>query len=335
MKTKLMVTALFTMLILGVSQSVALPAEVSFDVFYSSLSPYGEWVQSSAGYGWRPYHVRYGWRPYYDGRWVWTDNGWYWSSYEPFGWATYHYGRWTYDNYYGWTWIPGNTWGPAWVEWRYNDDYVGWAPLTPAAEFSAGIGITYRSAWVAPVHYWNFVPSRNFTAEHISAYVQPVERSRRIYGGTRASVAIRAEGDHVVNAGIDVNFVERHTNTRVNHVDIVENDRVGERYSNENGHEQIGVYRPQITGTNRAPAAAAAPGARNGNRIVQRGRPYTPPDYRQPARQPGRVPIQRSPQQNRRIVRQRIQPRQKPPTGTQKAAPQRKSNPDNTHQGRN
>ncbi|HEX4138962.1 MAG TPA: DUF6600 domain-containing protein, partial [Candidatus Methylacidiphilales bacterium] len=28
-------------------------------------------------------------------------------------------------------WVPGYTWAPAWVSWRYGDGYVGWAPLPP------------------------------------------------------------------------------------------------------------------------------------------------------------------------------------------------------------
>ena len=31
----------------------------------------------------------------------------------------------------GWCWVPGYTWGPAWVSWRYGDGYCGWAPLPP------------------------------------------------------------------------------------------------------------------------------------------------------------------------------------------------------------
>ena len=32
----------------------------------------------------------------------------------------------------GWCWIPGTTWGPAWVNWRWGGGYVGWAPMAPA-----------------------------------------------------------------------------------------------------------------------------------------------------------------------------------------------------------
>ena len=61
------------------------------------------------------------------------EYGWYWDSYEPFAWAVYHYGRWGFDPAYNWYWVPGDTWSPAWVQWRYGDQYVGWAPEPPHA----------------------------------------------------------------------------------------------------------------------------------------------------------------------------------------------------------
>src|SRR5205085_236123 len=43
-------------------------------------------------------------------------------------WVPYHYGRWAYDAFYGWVWMPGNGYSPAWVYWSYGSNYVGWAP---------------------------------------------------------------------------------------------------------------------------------------------------------------------------------------------------------------
>ena len=73
---------------------------VTFNYFYYSLAPYGEWIQIDNNLiVWKPEMVGMRWSPYSVGRWVWTDYGWYWDSYEPLGWATYHYGRWIYDDY--------------------------------------------------------------------------------------------------------------------------------------------------------------------------------------------------------------------------------------------
>jgi len=113
---------------------------VSFQTFYDSLSNQGSWVQSSDyGYVWQPNVDDPDWAPYTDGHWVYTDDGWTWVSDESWGWATYHYGRWVNIDGTGWCWVPGYVWAPAWVSWRYGDDYCGWAPLPP----DSFVGIDY------------------------------------------------------------------------------------------------------------------------------------------------------------------------------------------------
>jgi hypothetical protein len=108
------------------------PGGATFQTFYDSLSSQGNWVQTDDyGYVWQPNVQDPNWAPYTDGNWVYTDDGWTWNSSEPFGWATYHYGRWVNLAGSGWAWVPGYTWAPAWVSWRYGDGYVGWAPLPP------------------------------------------------------------------------------------------------------------------------------------------------------------------------------------------------------------
>ena len=224
----------------------------SFGFFYTSLSSYGEWIDCDYGYVWRPLHVTHGWKPYMHGRWAWTDYGWYWVSHEPFGWATFHYGRWQYDDYYGWIWIPDNVWGPAWVEWRYDDDYIGWAPLPPHAMFSISLGITFTDHWIAPIHYWNFISCHNFTSTRVADYVQPVERSRRIFGNTRSIRDIRAERDRVINRGVDIDLIERRTNVRINKMDVIPGRRAsGDRIVQEANRERIEAFRPRLEGSTR------------------------------------------------------------------------------------
>jgi hypothetical protein len=100
--------------------------------FYEPLGSLGAWVDIGPyGRCWHPSGVSSDWQPYVDGQWVWTDAGWYWQSDEPWGWATCHYGSWVNNPSYGWCWIPGTEWAPAWVTWRESDDYVGWAPCGP------------------------------------------------------------------------------------------------------------------------------------------------------------------------------------------------------------
>jgi len=107
--------------------------QIDFD---AALEGYGHWVQHPRlGDVWVPDNVPQEWQPYRIGHWLYTDEwGWYWNSDEPFGWVTYHYGRWYLDREIGWVWIPNDKWGPAWVNWRQGDNFVGWAP-TPPDEF--------------------------------------------------------------------------------------------------------------------------------------------------------------------------------------------------------
>ncbi|TMA28119.1 MAG: hypothetical protein E6J88_07890, partial [Deltaproteobacteria bacterium] len=120
----------------------------TFDDFRndSELSWNGEWIHTPEyGTVWRPRRVSGDWQPYVYGRWVWTQAGWAWASDEPFGWAVYHYGRWGWSPAFGWMWVPGRIWAPAWVTWRWSDGYAAWCPLGPRQ-------------WVAPASLWVVVP---------------------------------------------------------------------------------------------------------------------------------------------------------------------------------
>lgn len=221
---------------------------VTFSVFYDRLSPYGEWIAISGGvYAWRPIGVAVGWRPYTLGRWVWTDYGWYWVSDEPWGWAVFHYGRWYYDDFYGWIWIPGYDWAPAWVEWRYGGDYIGWAPLGPYAVFSIHWGIHYRTRWYTPVHWWSFVHCRYISTPHIYRYVDRPENNTRYIGVTRSGGSVRYSGGRIVSRGPEPEFVERRGNVRLAPVQVREvDDQPVERIVRDGHREQIEVYRPRI-----------------------------------------------------------------------------------------
>ncbi len=295
--------------------------EAGFGVFHSSLSPYGEWVNVQFGEAWRPLHLAHGWRPYSYGKWAWTDYGWYWVSEEPFGWATFHYGRWYFDDFYGWVWIPGETWGPAWVEWRNSDNYIGWAPLPPYAEFHTDVGIRFTNHWVAPLHYWNFVPCEHFASARAVDYIQPAERARRFFGSTRTTLNIQMEGGHIINRGIEVGFVERRGNVHVNRVDVVINERgSGERFVREADHERIEAYRPKVeprVGDNaiRTPVPARAPRRIEGRQAIpvpERSRVAVPPPRQRLQPRRANQPPVRSGAQPRNAARQRAPQKAKP-----------------------
>ncbi|MFO7871980.1 MAG: DUF6600 domain-containing protein [Kiritimatiellia bacterium] len=162
--------------------------------FYGPLLPYGQWIiHRTYGKVWRPYitfTVR-SWRPYCsDGRWLWTEHGWYWHSCYPWGWAVFHYGRWVRTPEYGWVWVPGTDWSPAWVCWRYSDRYCGWAPMPPdhccrsycgssSCRCSASMRITLDSS------SYVFVPVSRFTHRNICEVAVSDCRRRYAYRKTR------------------------------------------------------------------------------------------------------------------------------------------------------
>ena len=136
-------------------------AEITYQDFYDGLAPYGDWVYVDGyGYCWQP-GVEEGWRPYTNGGWIYTNAGWTWSSDEEWGWATDHYGRWMLTTEFGWLWVPGYEWAPAWVSWRKSDEYVGWAPLPPEATWqpASGFGPSVDVSFSIGPQYYNFCPS--------------------------------------------------------------------------------------------------------------------------------------------------------------------------------
>jgi len=139
---------------------------VSYADFYNGLAPYGQWIQEPQyGYVWAP-AVDGDFRPYYtNGKWVMTEYGNLWASEYPWGWAAFHYGRWTFNSYYGWLWIPGDTWGPAWVSWRAGDGMFGWAPLTP--ENPEGSPNANRKC---PADWWVFIPQKYIYGDQYYRY---------------------------------------------------------------------------------------------------------------------------------------------------------------------
>lgn len=180
-----------------------------YGFFYSNLAPYGSWIELNYGVTvWRPNFMQANWAPYQYGQWIWTNDGWYWDSYEPFGWITYHYGRWYYDDYYGWIWVPDDQWAPAWVEWRYDNDYIGWAPLPPYANFSVNLGIHFSINFFTPYSHWHFVRYNHFCNPHVSNYYIGHNYVSGFFSRTKYRTNYGFQDGRVVNRGIDINLIK-------------------------------------------------------------------------------------------------------------------------------
>ncbi len=266
-------------------------ASVNFDTFHDGLAPYGEWVNTGYGRAWRPTRVAAGWRPYSYGRWEWTDEGWLWASDEPFGWAAYHYGRWAFESAYGWLWLPGYQWAPAWVTWRYSSDYIGWAPLGPG--FSV-----YVSSYPVNYAWWSFVPCRRFAGYPVYQTAFTGGYARDIFHATRPAPP-RAQAFGVRSpawGGPARPFVEQRMGRSISPVRVMPVASAG-AVAASRGRGIVPIYRPELRPASRAgvvapgpargaiaapspgsarPFAPAAPQARPGGTAAATGTPMRP-----------------------------------------------------------
>lgn len=219
---KLVFLALILVVIFGCAAYVDVPPhhpawrpglEVEVSFFYDALSPYGDWLWVEPwGWVWTPWDVDPGWRPYTHGRWVYTQVGWTWASDWAWGWAPFHYGRWTYQPHYGWIWIPGRVWAPAWVAWRSGHGWIGWAPLPPEAHWRAGIGLDLGGLDLSIAiveHGWSFVGERDFLAPRVWRHLAPLPRHGHLLRGTRDRTRYEEKEHRVAVRSLDVEEVEK------------------------------------------------------------------------------------------------------------------------------
>jgi hypothetical protein len=253
---------------------------ITFQTFYDDLSPYGDWIYTpDYGYVWQPYFDSpHNFRPYSsNGYWVNTMSGWTWVSDYPWGWATFHYGRWYFDDYAGWLWIPGYEWAPAWVTWGNYGDYYGWAPLGPH------INVSINFNWFAPDPWWTFVPRRHFCSHHWHQYIydRPVQVNHITYINNIYTDNDDRRRGSTWFYGPRITDVERHTNSRVKQMRIVDNDRPGNVRVN---NDQVAMYRPGVdqTRSNTRPAQYRnmKEDRKNGTVIRQNSRSNDPGSYR-------------------------------------------------------
>ncbi len=182
---------------------------------WSYLSAHGYWVTTAKnGRVWVPHaNQTANWRPYYQGSWDYTEYGWTWVSDESWGWGPYHYGRWTWHDRHHWIWVPGYTWGPAWVRWRRGGGCVGWAPLGPA-----GGGAAHYT-------YWVFVPKQRVYRNRVASAVVGPNRAQTVYNqsvsvGAQQRIRNHRGGVTTYNRGPSAANVSRWTKTAVRQTSI-------------------------------------------------------------------------------------------------------------------
>lgn len=191
----------------------------------------GTWQNTpDYGYVWMPTAVAVGWVPYRFGHWVWIAPwGWTWVDDASWGYAPFHYGRWIQsDNV--WFWVPGPRRGhpvyaPALVGWVGGPAlgtpvafgaHVGWFPLgprevyVPAAQVSQSyvrnINITnttiVSNTYITKVYEHNLTPLHymNNTAGAVTTVPQNVFTSGQRVGGHALRLPAAALQEAVVTA---------------------------------------------------------------------------------------------------------------------------------------
>jgi hypothetical protein len=275
--------ALITSSIVFPKQTSAQQSNVSFQVFYDELSPYGQWVDyKDYGYVWIP-NAGSDFVPYStNGHWVLSDYGWTWVSDYEWGWAPFHYGRWDYDNYYGWLWVPDNEWGPSWVNWRRADGYYGWSPMEPGISLNLSFGRPYNH----DDDHWMFVRDRDFERNDINRYyVNRTDHDRIIRGSTVIRSTYVDDNRHATYVtGPARDDIQKATGRQIRPVSIRDNGKPGQQMSNG----QLQIYRPQVRKDNNKesrPTPSRIANLKDVKRPTERNATNQQPQQAQPQKQ--------------------------------------------------
>src|SRR5262249_55915218 len=135
-----------------------------------------------------------------------------------FGEIPFHYGTWVWEPPYGWVWVPGTIWSPAWVTWAYSDDYVGWAPVPPSFALTA-TGYVGVPVVLASTQYV-FVPSRQFVGVRVAPARLPQQRNAAIFSNTTRATRFQVASGVLHNSGPDAQRIARVAGRRIDPVPV-------------------------------------------------------------------------------------------------------------------
>lgn len=230
--------------------------DISFNDFYELLAPYGQWIEDEKyGFVFSP-EVDGKFRPYFtNGKWAYTPYGNVWVSDYLWGWACFHYGRWMYDEYYGWLWVPGSDWGPAWVSWKSNTGFLGWAPLSPGYE----VTIKELNQYKCPKDWWVFLPSQYVYGGNYYRYWNGASGNSAMLKGTEILDNMYTHNDITYVAGPTKKQAEALTGKSIVEFKV-----------NNAGYPKASYFRGDIIKMYRPPVVKQVPGS--GERIP-------PPNY--------------------------------------------------------
>jgi hypothetical protein len=155
--------------------------------------------------------------------------------------------------------VPGTEWAPAWVAWRYGDDWVGWAPLPPTANWDASSGLAFADPNVIQPAQWCFVPRTHMLDVSIGIQLTSIGRNVTLLERSRDATRFEVRDGRPANIGIDVAVIEKQVGRQVPRekiVDVDSPDRGGGRPVSGG----LGFYRPKVEPmpVGQAPAPAVA-----------------------------------------------------------------------------
>src|SRR5690606_6781080 len=144
------------------------------------------------------------------------------------------------NDQYGWGWVPGYEWGPAWVSWRQGGGQYGWAPLGPNVSIGINVNI--------PLSHWVFVPQRYFFSPRIYSYYTPYNRYNSFYNRTTIINNVYIYNNRNYYAGPGRSELARITRTPVRVYNVNNSNRPGRAIIESRA---VSIYRPQVNETTR------------------------------------------------------------------------------------
>ncbi len=188
-------------------------------------------------YIWRPYCANEFWNPYTNGSWLFTEQGWLWSSYYNWGWGPYNYGRWYYSGLYGWSWIPGGAWACNWVTWRQYNNYVGWYPTCPRVYWRGPTNIIYSNRLFTYVpRNWVFVDKKDFTKKIDNTTIAASGNNSKILKGSqkiKTAIYVDPSSPKIKYNGPDVNVVSQETGQNISPKKVTVKESDGREYADQ------------------------------------------------------------------------------------------------------
>lgn len=192
----------------GINDAVA--SDLSFGSFFVWKPAPGLSVGVTAGEPAPPYE------PYRNGQWVNTDAGWYFKAASEPEEITSHYGRWVYSPSAGWLWVPGRVWAPAWVDWKEDEQYVGWVPVPPSVYLVNNVIVMPP----VPEDRYYVVEKKYFVEPSVYKYMYKENKNKIMIKEWRRIDGVMVMNKTVINKGPDVKIIEKYYGKPVNTLKI-------------------------------------------------------------------------------------------------------------------